>query len=155
MVSFQQAPRGWALCDGQLMSISQNSALFSILGTTYGGDGITTFALPDLRGRMPVHLGPGFVQGQVGGEATHTLTVNELPAHVHPAIAQPSPGTVGSPANAAWAAGTTAMYAGTADTAMNGAAIGNAGGGQPHKNQAPYLALNFVIALFGIFPSRS
>jgi microcystin-dependent protein len=104
---------------------------------------------------MPIHIGQGFVQGQVGGEATHTLTVNELPAHVHPAIAQPSAGTVGSPINAVWAAGTSAMYAGTADTVMNGAAIGNAGGSQPHDNQPPYLALNFVIALFGIFPSRN
>src|SRR4051794_17174614 len=99
MVSFQLAPRSWALCDGQVMSISEYQALFSILGTTYGGDGITTFALPDLRGRMPIHIGQGFVQGQAGGEATHTLTVNELPAHVHPAVAQSSAGTVGSPAN--------------------------------------------------------
>jgi len=154
VISFNFPPKGWAFCNGQLLQISQNQALFSILGTMYGGDGRTTFALPNLQGRMPLHQGLGFNVGQAGGEQTHTLTAQEMPAHVHVPMA--STGTaVGSPSGASWAAGTHAMYGTTADVAMNPAAVANTGGSQPHDNMPPYLVLNVVIALVGIFPSRN
>ena len=154
VISFNFPPNGWAFCNGQLLQISQNQALFSILGTTYGGDGRTTFALPNLQGRIPLHQGSGFTIGQVGGELTHTLTVNEMPAHVHTPMAATGP-AVASPAGASWTAGTRAMYAATPDGPMNSAAVASAGASQPHENMPPYLALNVVIALVGIFPSRS
>jgi microcystin-dependent protein len=155
ILSFGFPPRGWAACNGQLLPINQNQALFSILGTMYGGDGITTFALPNLQNRMPIHMGNGFNVGNQGGEANHQLTVNEMPAHNHPAVAQAtttSPGT--SPANALWAAGATASFATPPNTSMSPTAVSNVGSNQPHENQAPYLVLNFVVALQGIFPSR-
>jgi microcystin-dependent protein len=154
--SFNFPPRGWAFCNGQTLPINQNQALFSILGTQYGGDGVTTFKLPDLRARMPIHQGQGFIVGNAGGEAAHTLTVNEMPAHTHPAQGRTeasSPGT--SPANAVWAANATPAYARTPDAAMASGAVTNAGGSQPHENRPPYLVLNFLIALTGVFPSRS
>lgn len=156
VISFNFAPKGWALCNGQLLPINQNQALFSILGTTYGGNGQTTFALPNLQGRMPLHRGNGFNLGQQGGEAAHTLTLAELPAHTHVPQAQSAasnPG--GTPAGAVWANNGSARFAPTPNGAMSAGTIGNAGGNQPHPNEAPYLVLNFVIALQGIFPSQN
>lgn len=155
VISFNFPPKGWAFCNGQLLPINQNQALFSILGVTYGGNGTTTFALPNLQARMPIHQGQGFTIGQRGGEAAHTLTINEIPAHNHPARAAAtadgsSPnGTVWAPADGA------SEFAAAPNITMSPAAIANSGGSQPHLNEAPYLVLNFVIALVGIFPSRS
>lgn len=155
--AFDFAPRGWARCNGQLLPINQNQALFSLLGTTYGGNGQTNFALPNLQGRVPMHIGGGLVQGQTGGEANHTLTIAEMPVHTHQVsgtsatVSQPSPG------GNLWANGaqgksyTNAAANGT----MNAGSIGNTGGGQPHENMSPYLTLNICIALQGIFPSRN
>lgn len=154
VISFNFPPDGWAFCNGQLLPISQHQALFSILGTSYGGDGQSTFALPNFQGRMPIHQGQGFTVGQQGGEVAHTLTVNEMPAHNHPAMGAatangPSPnGTVWAPADGAL------EYYASPNTTMSPAAIANSGGSQPHQNEAPYLVLNFVIALVGVFPSR-
>lgn len=157
------APKDWALCNGQLMPISQNTALFSLLGTTYGGDGRTTFALPDLTGKAPMQQGstPGLTEralGEVGGSKTVTLLINEMPAHTH-APATVAIGNTTSPVNATWAGivqgrGATPMYGTTPNTQMNPAAIGVSGGSQPHNNLQPYLGLNFVISLTGVFPPR-
>lgn len=157
------APRGWAFCEGQLLAISQNDALFSLLGTIYGGDGRTTFGLPDLRGRIPVHAGsgPGLSLrrlGEKGGAEDVTLTVNQIPAHTHAANAQGTPGDSGDPKNRHWAAssGSPAAYAnGPADTDMGQGILANAGGSQSHTNMMPFRCINFIIALFGIYPSRS
>jgi microcystin-dependent protein len=152
-------PRGWAFCDGQLLPISQNTALFSLLGTTYGGNGQTTFALPDLRGRVPVHAGQGLglssvSLGEVGGAEVVTLTGAQSPAHVHEVAASNGGATASRPSNNFLAAG--GAYATASDgTTMNPAMIRNSGGGQPHENRQPYLALNFCIALQGIFPARN
>ncbi len=154
IVSFNFAPRGWAVCNGQVLPINQNQALFSLLGTTYGGNGQTTFALPDLRGRVPLHMGGGFVAGQAGGEAQHTLTVSELPPHIHSVGAMPGLADKTDPTGRAWAGGRTA-YASSANTTMNAASIGTAGASQGHDNLSPYLTLTFCIALQGIFPSRT
>jgi len=150
------APRGWAFCEGQLLPIAQNTALFSILGTTYGGNGETTFALPDLRGRAPIHhgQGPGLSDrylGEQGGEETHELTTAELPLHSHPAGASGGAQTTNRPAGAVPARG--GVYAASQDTTMGGATA--AGGGQPHNTMQPYLALSYIIALEGIFPARN
>jgi len=157
------APRAWAFCDGQLLPISQNSALFSILGTTYGGDGRTTFALPDLRGRVP--LGPrqgaglsSYREGQQGGQEHVTLTTSEIPSHSHSLKADVNPGTTNVPTNhvlANTAAFDNEYSTATPNTNMNSAAIGNTGGNQSHENRQPFLALNYIIALQGVFPSRS
>jgi microcystin-dependent protein len=152
------APRGWAFCDGQIMAISQNTALFSLLGTTYGGDGRTTFALPDLRGRAPVHAGssggPGLTPrllGEQGGEEAHTLTQNEMPSHAHGGHASSSDQTTNRPSGAYPARG--GVYASSQNaTTGPGEQIG---GGQPHANMQPYLGLNYIIAVEGIFPSRN
>jgi microcystin-dependent protein len=155
IVSFDFAPRGWALCDGQLLYINQNPALFALLGTTYGGNGVTRFALPDLRGRVPIHFGNGFVQGENFGEEAHTLTQGELPAHTHTVAASSNTADQVSPAGNFWANGGVPAYSGAATTALNPASVGNAyGGGQPHNNMSPYLVLNFIIALQGVFPSQ-
>jgi len=158
IVSFNFPPRFWAFCNGQLLSISQNQALFSILGTTYGGNGTTNFALPNLQGRAPLHMGTGgggsYVQGQTAGETAHTLTVAELPSHTHGAAAGTAPPDLGNPTAGHWAPNEGA-YAGTAAGTMASQAIGSSGGGQPHTNQPPYLVLNFCIALSGIYPSQS
>lgn len=163
MAGFNFAPRGWALCNGQLVSIAQNSALFALLGTTYGGDGQTTFALPDLRGRVPIHwgTGPGLtnrVQGEVSGTETCTLIANQMPAHNHLINAQSAAGTTTSPSGAYLAGqprGGAMMYASTPDSNLSASALSVAGGNQPHNNMQPYLAVTFIIALNGIFPSRN
>lgn len=154
IVSFNFAPRGWALCNGQLLPINQNQALFSLLGTTYGGNGQTTFALPNLQGRVPIHMGNGHTQGEVSGEENHTLNVSEMAAHSHPVSASATDPNQGLPTGNIWANGAGA-YSNTPNTAMNPASISNVGGSQPHTNLQPFLVLNFVIALVGIFPSRN
>ncbi|TPW77674.1 phage tail protein [Schumannella soli] len=154
------APKNWAFCNGQLLPINSNQALFALLGTTYGGNGYQTFGLPDLRGRIALHYGqyPGGANrtiGENGGEVGHALTVPEMPAHNHIPVASSAPGTSPSPADAVWAAGAKPAYATSAASAsLAGGAIGSSGGGQPHENRPPELALSYIIALYGIFPSR-
>jgi microcystin-dependent protein len=154
IVSFNFPPKGWAMCNGQTLSIQQNSALFSLLGTTYGGNGVTTFQLPNLQARIPLHMGNGFSLGAFGGEEYHTLSVAEMPFHNHtPAAA--SVANVASPAGAVWADSGRQIYStAVADTAMSNSALEAQGGGQPHENESPYLVLNFIIALVGIFPTH-
>ncbi|HEX4334295.1 MAG TPA: tail fiber protein [Polyangiaceae bacterium] len=157
-VTFNFAPKGWAFCNGQLLAINQNQALFSLLGTTYGGNGTTTFALPDLQARVPLHASTTHTLGQAGGEAQHTLTAAEMPAHTHAAIARHANGDNPSPAGRAWGlqpVDQTYAIATSPLVAMSPAAVGSAGGAQPHPNLPPYLVVNFVIALTGIFPARS
>lgn len=154
IVSFNFAPKGWAMCNGQLLPINQNQALFSILGTTYGGNGQTTFALPNLQGRAPMYVGGGLILGESGGEEAHTLNIPEMPAHVHSVSASSAAPNAGSMAGNTWAAASGA-YDTTSNTAISPGAIGNTGGSQPHSNMQPYLVLNFIIALQGIFPSRN
>jgi microcystin-dependent protein len=155
VVSFGYAPQGWALCNGQFLPINQNQALFSLLGTTYGGDGRTTFALPDLRGRTPIHVGDGHVLGERGGEEAHTLTVAELPAHTHAGNASSSPGDDPDPTGNLLASPLNLSYRapGAGQTSLAPATVASVGGSQAHENMQPYLALNFCIALTGIFPS--
>jgi microcystin-dependent protein len=155
LMSFNFAPRGWAQCNGQLLPINQNQALFALLGTQFGGNGQTTFALPDLRDRVPVHLGGSMTSvGQRGGEVAHTLTVNELPAHTHP-VAASSATTGGSAAPAGKYLGGTgnAYHAPASPVALRAGSVANTGGSQAHTNQQPFLTLMFCIALQGIFPS--
>jgi microcystin-dependent protein len=154
IVSFNFPPKGWAFCNGSLMSIQQNQALFAILGTTYGGNGTTTFGLPNLQGRTPFHVGQGIVLGEQGGEQTHTLNISELPAHTHVPIASSAAPTLGSASGNSWAA-TNNLYNSTPNKTMNPASVPALGGNQPHENMSPYLVLNFIIALQGIFPSRN
>ncbi len=154
IVSFNFAPKGWALCNGQTMAISQNQALFSLLGTVYGGDGIRNFQLPNMQARIPLHTGNGFALGQHGGERLHALTLAELPSHKHTPKAA-SVANTASPAGAVWANNGATVYSTAAsDTAMSTTAIKSQGAGVPHENEAPYLVLNFIIALVGVFPSR-
>ncbi len=149
------APAGWAFCDGSLLPISENDALYNLIGTTYGGDGQSTFALPDLRSRVPIHVGPGFALGQSGGVETVILTTNQIPAHAHVPQAQGGLGNQASPANRVWAASTLNEFTPNApDASMHAAAFGSAGGGQLHDNMVPFLAVNFILSLFGIFPSQ-
>ncbi|HZU86799.1 MAG TPA: tail fiber protein [Anaerolineaceae bacterium] len=152
MVSFSFAPRGWALCNGQLLPINQNQALFSLLGTTFGGDGRVNFALPDFRGRAPIHVGSGHTLGERGGEQAHTLIQSELPGHTHILSASSAAPNAGTAAGNTFAANANA-YAAAPDTAMNPGLVSTTGGSQAHLNMQPYLALNFIIALQGIFPS--
>ena len=158
LVPYYFAPHGFAMCDGQLMSIAQNTALFSLLGTTYGGNGTTNFSLPDLRGRSPIGFGQGpglgsYFMGQSGGEETVTLTLNQIPTHNHRAFGSTNTVTTASPAGAIWATETRLnIYSSGGGTTM--APSGLAGGNQPHDNMSPYLTLNYVIALSGIYPSR-
>jgi len=162
IVPYNFAPRGWATCDGQLMAISQNTALFSLLGTTYGGDGRTTFALPNLQGSSPMHWdqGPGlsdYQLGQSGGSSAVTLPNSQMPLHGHSLQASASAATTGAPTGTEVLAGTpdTAIYGGAANlTPMSTGALTPAGGSAPHNNRQPYLGLLFIIALQGIFPSR-
>lgn len=157
------APQGWAFCQGQLMAISENTALFSLVGTTYGGDGQTTFALPDLQSRFPMHQGQGAglssrTLGERGGTETVTLTVNQIPAHAHPAICSSGGGNSGTPVGNFWSTdpmGNTAAYTTATDSQMLASAIGTTGGSQPHDNMKPFLAVSFIISLFGVFPSQN
>ncbi len=160
MMGFNFAPRGWAFLDGQILPINQNQSLYSLLGTTYGGDGRTTFALPDLRGRTPIHVGNGHPQGQKGGEETVSLTAAQIGAHSHTARALAVVGNQDSPSNNLLAEEVATDFAyrdPEADqmTALRSGTISNAGGGQAHENMQPYLAVNFCIALQGLFPSRN
>ena len=171
ILSFTFAPRGWALCDGQILSINQNQALFSLLGTTYGGDGQTTFALPNLRGRWMVGQGsgPGLssrTMGEVAGQATVALPTGEMPSHTHALIGVQGslvPNRSTSPAGRYWSNEPKAVpgpqrppyLTGQPNTTLNPGALSNAGGGQPHENRPPYLVLSFAMALQGIFPSRN
>ncbi len=157
IVSFGFAPQGWALCNGQLLPINQNQALFALLGTTYGGNGQTNFALPDFRGRTPIHVGSGHTLGERGGEQAHTLSISELPTHVHVANASTSAVSVNDPRAPNAALGSTRpneQYQSPSNlVAMNAGTIAPVGGSQAHLNMQPFLVLNFVIALQGIFPS--
>ncbi len=153
--SFTFAPKGWAQCNGQLLPINQNQALFAILGTTYGGDGRITFALPNLQGRVPVYTGNGITLGQSAGEEAHTLNVAELPAHSHTPVGSPSSATAGNPTGNVWASLSNGGYSPASNVSMNAASVLPAGGSQPHENMSPYLTLNFCIALQGLFPSQN
>lgn len=156
IMSFGYAPRGWAMCNGQLLPINQNQGLFSLLGTTFGGDGRVNFALPDLRGRIPIHVGSGHTLGEKGGEQAHTLSIAELPQHVHVENAVNIPATTSTPAsNVTLAQSVQAFIYNTAAQlqAMAPDMITNTGGSQAHLNMQPFLTLTFCIALQGIFPS--
>jgi microcystin-dependent protein len=165
LMSFNYAPRGWALCNGQTMSISQNSALFALIGTTFGGDGRATFMLPNLQGRVPLHYGDGFNLGENAGAATHALAINEMPSHNHSMKVTAADGTLVAPTPSSFLAQGKSTANGTPavpiystanpDTTFAPGAITNAGGGQAHENRQPYLVLNFCIALNGIYPSRN
>ena len=156
IMSFNFAPKGWAFCNGQQMPINQNQALFSLLGTTYGGNGQTTFALPNLQGRTAMHLGNGHTQGETGGEAAHTLTVTEIPTHTHTANASSSEGNSPVPASNVLASPLNQSYAPpAAGVVMDPSTVAATGGSQAHNNLQPYLALNFCIALQGAFPTRN
>lgn len=150
-------PRGWALCNGQLMAINQNQALFAILGNVYGGDGRTTFALPDLRGRVAVHASGAYALGTAQGEENHTLTVNEMPQHTHLVNASNAAAASADIGNTTWAATASAAYnpPGATPALMNPTAIAPTGNSQPHPNMQPYQALAFCIAIEGIFPSQN
>src|SRR5438067_32562 len=145
VISWNFPPKGWAFCNGQLLPINQNQALFSILGTTYGGDGRVTFALPNLQGRSPVHVGNGISLGELGGQATHTLNISELPAHNHVPVGSSSAPSAAGPAGNLWATNPNNAYAGTPNSSMNAASVLATGGSQPHENMSPYLVLNFII----------
>jgi microcystin-dependent protein len=153
------APVGWAFCQGQTLAISENDVLFNLIGTTYGGDGQTTFNLPDLQSRVPIHMGTGggssFVIGESGGVETVTLTTSQIPAHSHPPLCNNGNGQPGSPSGNDWAVlNTNPPYANVAPTNnMAPTAIGSSGGSQPHDNMVPFLCINFIISLFGVFPS--
>lgn len=151
--AFGLIPRGWAACDGQVLGIQQNQALFSLLGTTYGGNGTTTFGLPDLRGRTGLHFGPNHPEGQVAGEENHTLTIQEMPGHTHAVFGSTEGPSTLSPVGAVWATRAENAYNLTADGNMSAAAIATAGTSQAHSNMQPYCAVNFCIALVGIYPS--
>ncbi|MCB1045357.1 MAG: phage tail protein [Acidobacteria bacterium] len=164
IVGFNFAPRGWAFCDGQILPINQNQSLYSLLGTTYGGDGRTTFALPDLRGRAPIHVGRSnggaiHTLGSKSGEETHTLAANEMPQHGHFVVVTNNNATTDEPAGNMIAQSAQVSYAGvstgTTFAPMDAATVTHTGGSQAHDNMQPYLALNFCIALQGLFPSRN
>lgn len=154
------APIGWAFCDGAILAIDENDTLFQLIGTTYGGDGQETFALPNLQSRFPLHQGSGFILAETGGVEQVTLTVSQMPAHSHPALVSANNGTTNIPQNGFWArAGATNLYvagatAGDLSPFANNT-ISQTGGSQPHDNMSPYLVINFIISLYGIFPSPS
>ena len=149
------APAGWMFCEGQLLPISENETLFQLIGTTYGGDGQSTFALPDLRGRIPLHQGNGFILAETGGAEEITLTVNQIPAHSHPLLASTGPGNLNTPGGnlTAESAGVKIYFADDPTANMSPNAVSPVGGSQPHTNFQPYLCVDFIISLFGIFPS--
>ena len=154
MMSFNFAPKGWAQCSGQLLPINQNQALFSLLGTTFGGDGRVNFGLPDLRGRTPIHVGAGHTLGERGGEQAHTLSIAELPQHVHAVNARATTANATTSASNGFATAPAAIYGDPKNlVAMDAAAVANVGGSQAHLNMQPFLTLSFCIALQGIFPS--
>lgn len=161
MVGFNFAPAGWATCDGQSMPIAENDTLFSLIGTTYGGDGVQTFNLPDLRGRLPVHAGqgPGLtsrILGEVSGTETVTLTTQQIPFHIHAALAQTGSGNQSTPSNGIWASSGQGQYGtGAGNVPMKNTLIAGGGGSQPHENTMPYTTINFVISLFGIYPTQN
>lgn len=151
------APVGWAFCNGALIPISENDALFNLIGTTYGGDGQETFALPNLQSRIPVHVGPGFALGQSGGTESVTLTTSQIPAHSHVPQCNSGNGNQTSPGGGVWALPSTGTdYSDVAPSlTMDPAALQSSGGSQPHDNMVPFLAVNFILSLFGIFPSQT
>ena len=154
IMSFGFAPKSWAMCNGQLLPINQNQALFSLLGTTFGGDGRVNFALPDLRGQVPIHVGSGHTLGEKGGEQAHTLSIAELPTHTHSFNVQGASGNATTGAGNFLANAGSDLYTAAASlVAMNPGAAGNTGGSQAHLNMQPFLVLTFCIALQGIFPS--
>jgi microcystin-dependent protein len=155
--AFNFAPRGWAFCDGQILPINQNQSLYSLLGTTYGGDGRTSFALPDMRGRTPIHVGEGHQQGQKSGEESHSISVSEIPNHSHQIQATNEQANKDDPEDNLWAAQPDGTHYGSAgsDTSMSNASISSSGGGQAHENMQPFLTVMFAIALQGLFPSRN
>jgi microcystin-dependent protein len=158
IMSFVFAPKGWALCDGQLLPINQNQALFSLLGTTFGGDGRVNFALPDCRGRTPIHVGSGHTLGERGGEQAHTLSIAEIPTHTHVLNATSVTATAATPTTSLMLATSTPQFMYGPPTnlvAMAPASVTNVGGSQAHLNMQPFLTLNFCIALQGIFPSAT
>jgi len=157
LISWNYAPKGWSFCNGQTLAINQNQASFSLLGTMYGGNGQTTFQLPNLQGRTPIHFGNGFTQGQVGGETTHTLSASEMPQHTHAVSGVNAQANSNNPAGhllADTGQGIT-VYGNAAPTTLAPGTVTNAGGSQPHENEQPYLVMNWIIALQGIFPSRN
>lgn len=150
------APAGWMFCEGQLLPISENETLFQLIGTTYGGDGESTFQLPDLRGRIPLHQGNGFILAETGGAEEITLSVNQIPSHSHPMLASLSGGTTtNAQGNVTSSSPSVLLYIeGTSpDASLNAAVVGPVGGSQPHTNFQPYLCVDFIISLFGVFPS--
>ncbi|MGE4070423.1 MAG: phage tail protein [Lysobacterales bacterium] len=148
------APAGWQFCAGQLLSIAENETLFQLIGTTYGGDGQNTFALPDLRGRLPLHQGNGFVLAETGGVESVTLTNSQIPSHTHPMLATLDIPTAANPGNSVTGQAATKIYrAGAPSVSLANASLSSVGGSQPHENMQPYLCLSFIISLFGIFPS--
>ena len=163
IVAFNFAPQGWAFCNGQFLPINQNQALFSLFGTNYGGDGEVNFALPDMRGRIPNHIGNGHTLGERGGQAAHTITQSEMPAHNHFITASTrvpvvdDPNSVSDPTGAYFGRTSHPGYHAPSGglTTLNPFSLGNTGGSQPHNNMAPYLVLNFIVALIGVFPSRN
>ncbi|MGA7916036.1 MAG: tail fiber protein [Candidatus Acidiferrales bacterium] len=161
IVPYNFAPQGWLTCDGQVLPIRQYQALFALLGTTFGGDGVQTFALPDLRGRVPIGMGQGpglsnYDLGGSGGQEEVTLTLAQIPSHTHVPMGTASVANTGSPSGAAWGTPRALLYSSMAPTVpMNGLAIGSTGGGQPHENRKPFVVMTYVIALEGVFPSRN
>jgi microcystin-dependent protein len=155
IMRFGFAPKGWAQCNGQLLPINQNQALFSLLGVTYGGNGQTNFALPDFRGRAPIYQGQGFLLGNKGGEEFHTLTMNEMTAHNHLVGASNKPGNLNTPVGDIFAASNVAVYQTQPNNTLIPTEVSNVGGSQAHENRQPFLVLIFCIALQGIFPSRN
>jgi microcystin-dependent protein len=155
LVAFGFPPKGWAFCNGQLMPINQNQALFSLVGTTYGGDGRINFGLPNLQGRTPIHMGSGFTLGQLGGEQNHTLTTPEMPTHNHVANASTTNASGVVPAGSVLSAVQNLYGAASNLTSLLPSSLGPTGGSQTHNNSQPYLTLNFCIALQGIFPTRN